>query len=70
MIKCEFFKKTIEGLILCRTYSNENYLLLQNETGEKYIEAIDISIEENGVYKPKYYTYTETNELIETSDKS
>ena len=70
MIKCEFFKKTSEGLILCRTYSSENYILLQNETGEKYIEAIDISIEENGVYKTKYYTYTETNELIETSDKS
>ena len=68
MIKCEFFKKTSEGLILCRTYSSKNYLLLQNETGEKYIEAIDISIEENGVYKPKYYTYTETNELIETSE--
>ena len=70
MIKCEFFKKTSEGLILCRTYSSENYILLQNETGEKYIEAIDISIEENSVYKPKYYTYTETNELIEANDKS
>ena len=70
MIKCEFFKKTSEGLILCRTYSSENYILLQNETGEKYIEAIDVSIEENGIYKPKYYTYTETNELIETNDKS
>ena len=68
MIKCEFFKKTSEGLILCRTYSSGNYLLLQNETGEKYSEAIDVAIEENGVYKPKYYTYTETNELIETSE--
>ena len=70
MIKCDFFKKTSEGLILCRTYSIKNYLLLQNETGEKYSEAIDIAIEENGVYKPKYYTYTETNELIETIDES
>ena len=65
MIKCDEEKKTSEGLILCRTYSSENYLILQNETGKKYIEAIDISIEENGIYKPKYYTYTETNELIE-----
>ena len=70
MIKCEFFKKTSEGFILYRTYSTENYLLLQNETGEKYSEAIDIAIEENGVYKPKYYTYTETNELIETFNES
>ena len=70
MIKCEFFDKTNEGFILCKTYSNENYMLLQNETGEKYSEAIDVAIEENGVYKPKYYTYTETNELIEIIDKS
>ena len=70
MIKCDFFKKTSEGLILCRTYSSENYLILQNETGKKYIEAIDISIEENDLYKPKYYTYTETNELIKTIDKN
>ena len=70
MIKCEFFKKTSEGLILCRTYSSENYILLQNETGEKYIEAIDLSIRENGRSKPKYYTYTETHELIETSYNS
>ena len=70
MIKCEFYQKTSEGIILCKTYSTENKILIQNETSEKYIEAIDISIEENGVYKPKYYTYTETNELIETSDKS
>lgn len=68
MIKCDFFRKTSEGLILCRTYSSENYILLQNETGQKYSEAIDIAIEENGIYKPKYYTYIETNELIETSE--
>ena len=70
MIKCDFFKKTSEGLILCRTYSTENYLLLQNETGEKYSEAIDIAIEENGVYKPKYYNYTETNELIDNLEET
>ena len=70
MIKCDFFKKTSEGLILCRTYSTENYLLLQNETEKKYSEAIDIAIEENGEYKPKYYTYTETNELIKTIDEN
>ena len=65
MIKCEFFEKTSEGFILCKTYSDANYLLLQNETGNKYSEAIDIAIEENGIYKPKYFTYTETNELFE-----
>ena len=66
MIKCEFFDKTSEGFILCKTYSDTNHILLQNETSNKYSEAIDIAIEENGTYKPKYYTYIETNELIET----
>ena len=68
MIKCEFFDKTSEGFILCRTYSDTNHILLQNETGEKYSEAIDIAVEENGDYKPKYFTYTETDELFEENE--
>ena len=68
MIKCEFFDKTSEGFILCRTYSDTNHILLQNETGEKYSEAIDIAVEENGTYKPKYFTYTETDELSEENE--
>lgn len=46
---------------LVRHYSNQNLLLLQNETGAKYIEAIDLV--------PCRYTYTETNELIEENNK-
>ena len=68
MIKCEFFDKTSEGFILCRTYSDINHILLQNETGNKYSEAIDIAVEENGTYKPKYFTYTETDELFEENE--
>ena len=68
MIKCDFFDKTSEGFILCRTYSDTNHILLQNETGEKYSEAIDIAVEENGIYKPKYFTYTETDELFEENE--
>ena len=68
MIKCEFFDKTSEGFILCRTYSDTNHILLQNETGEKYSEAIDIAVEEHGIYKPKYFTYTETDELFEENE--
>ena len=68
MIKCDFFDKTSEGFILCRTYSDINHILLQNETGNKYSEAIDIAIEENGTYKPKYFTYTETDELFEENE--
>lgn len=39
---------------LVRHYSDKNLLLLQNETGVKYDEAIDVV--------PCRYTYTETDE--------
>ena len=39
-------------------YSDAGYLLLQNETGIKYAEPIDVT--------PCRYTYIETNELIDT----
>ena len=42
-----------DGLI--RTYDSEGYYILQNETGIKYAEAIDI---------PDHYTYSETDEKI------
>ena len=42
-----------DGLI--RTYDNQGYYILQNETGSKYAEAIDI---------PNRYTYSETDEKI------
>ena len=42
---------------LIKHYSDEGYLLLQNETGAKYAEPIDIV--------PCPYTYTETDELTE-----
>ena len=51
--------------IIVKTYSTNGFYIKQVETGNKYNEAIDVSIEENGIYKPKYYTYIETNELIE-----
>ena len=66
MIKTELFSSE-DKTILVKTYSTENKYIKQVETGNEYTEAVDISILENGVYKPKYYTYTETNKLIETS---
>ena len=69
MIKTELFSSE-DKTILVKTYSNENKYIKQVETGNEYTEAVDIGILENGVYKPKYYTYTETNELIETIDES
>ena len=67
MIKTELLKID-DKTILVKTYSTDGFYIKQVETCNEYTEAIDISIEENGIYKPKYYTYTETNELIETSE--
>lgn len=47
------------GNALIRTYSNADVYVLQNETGIKYAEAIDI---------PNKYTYAETDEPIEHLD--
>ena len=44
---------------LIRTYDNQGYYILQNETGIKYAEAIDI---------PNRYTYSETDEKILAED--
>ena len=44
---------------LVHTYSDANKYILQNETGLKYEEAIDI---------PNRYTYTETDEDIPHED--
>lgn len=40
---------------LVKHYSDAGFMILQNETGVKYLEAIDIV--------PCPYTYTETTEL-------
>ena len=45
---------------LIKHYSDKGYLLLQNETGMKYFEPVDIV--------PCPYTYTETEELNETEE--
>lgn len=48
-------QETLEsGLI--RTYSDIGNYIIQNETGIKYAEAIDV---------PDKYTYTESDEKIE-----
>jgi hypothetical protein len=42
---------------LVKHYSDKNVMLLQNETGVKYSDPIDVV--------PCRYTYTETDEVIE-----
>ena len=57
MIKTEYLNDNT----LIKHYSDAGYLLLQNETGVKYAEPIDMV--------PCQYTYTETNELIDGDEE-
>jgi hypothetical protein len=52
----------LNGETLIRHYSDKGVLLLQNETGVKYADPIDVV--------PCRYTYTETDEPIESTDES
>lgn len=56
MILTEYLR---EGTLI-KHYSDKGYLLLQNETGMKYSDPVDIV--------PCPYTYTETDELAETEE--
>lgn len=53
-------KIIIDGRELVKTYSDNNKYIIQNETGVKYTEAIDI---------PNKYTYVESLTEIEKEDK-
>lgn len=57
MIKTEYLNDNT----LIKHYSDAGYLLLQNETGAKYAEPIDLV--------PCQYTYTETDELIDGDEE-
>ena len=62
MIKTEYFKTRKDGVKLCRSYSTDNFCIVQNETGVEYIEAIDI---ENSPY-----TYSETDKPINNTEEA
>lgn len=57
MIKTEFLH---DGTLI-KHYSDAGFMLLQNETGVKYADPIDVV--------PCRYTYTETEELIEVEEE-
>ena len=65
MIKTEYYMTRSDNEILVKSYSTENKYIKQVETGAEYDIAIDVGVLEDCEYKPKFYTYTETNELIE-----
>ena len=65
MIKTEYYDTRTDGVILVKTYSTENKYIKQLETNLEYDIAIDVGIEENNIYKPKFYSYEETDNIIE-----
>ena len=68
MIKTEYFNTRNDGVILVKTYSTENKYIKQLETNIEYDIAIDVGEVELGIYKPKNYTYEETDELIKEDE--
>ena len=61
MIIKEFYLTRDDGISLYKTYSDNGYYILQNETGTKYSEAIDV--------ETSTYTYTETDEYIDGNEE-
>jgi hypothetical protein len=59
MVIKDEYKIRADGVKLYRTYSDEGNLILQNETGTVYVDAIDV---ENAPY-----TYSEYEEPINTN---
>lgn len=57
MVIKEFFETRDDGVNLYRNYSDEGFYIIQDQTGAKYAEAIDV--------EDAPYTYTETDEPIE-----
>ena len=61
MIVTEYYMTRKDGVVLNRTYSDAGYYILQNETGIKYSEAVDVD--------GAPYTYTETDDLIPVEEE-
>ena len=61
MIQKELFMTRKDGVNLYKTYSDEDFYIIQNETGRKYMAAIDVENAE--------YTYSESDEKIELPEE-
>ncbi len=60
MIVKEFYSTRKDGVNLFRTYSDEGFYIVQNETGAEYTEAVDV--------EGAPFTYSETDKKIEEGD--
>jgi hypothetical protein len=62
MIHTEFYRTREDGINLYKTYSDNNKYIIQDQTSNKYIDAINI--ENSG------YTYTESDEIIKNEEEA
>lgn len=58
-IVTEYYKTRVDGIRLNRTYSDQDLMIRQIETGNVYDDAIDV--------EGAPYTYEETDQAIEIS---
>ena len=70
MVITKYFRNTNDGKVLVETYSNENYFIKKVGTDNMYENAIDIGYYDYNTqsYKPTYYVYEETQELIKREE--
>lgn len=70
MVETRFFRTREDGVILVQTVSTKGKMLLQKETGLLFPDPIDVGekyFDEKTFevkYKPKFYTYIETDEPV------
>ena len=62
MIINEFYREREDGVKLYRTYSDAGMMIRQEQTGDMYVEAVDVDY--------AGYTYTETNIPVEEDTDS
>ncbi len=69
----EYYTTRKDGVMLVKTYSDSNFYIQKEGTDEKYDVAVDVGetyTENNKTqYRPKFYSYIETNELIEENQE-
>lgn len=69
MIKCELVGEFADGNLLVKTYSDQGFLIRKVGTEELYEEAGDLGAEEDGAYKPKFFSYEETDQKPEKPEE-
>ena len=65
MLKCEYYNTRKDGVVLVRSYSDNNKYIRQVETGIDYTDAIDIGEVDGEICRPIKFTYIETDIEIE-----